>query len=315
MSSDPSTPPPAFPPSCGCGHRPQLGLTLVELLLSLAIASILLAGLSSVVATALQAHDAVKEKTTLVENARFAMGRMERAVRGTTRLLIPMPENVATLWSESVRDVLAVLLDPTVDRDGDGFPDADNDRDGRIDEDLPTDATDDLEAGIAGIDDDGDGLVDEGLAGDDDEDTLPDEDPVDGSDDDLDLRVDEDPPQDMNNDGCPGLCGVDDDGDGSIDEGFPDDDDEDGNWNEDWLDPVVYFVNPSNQLVERLPNPGAAFGDEFTERVIAEGVTNFRVERIEGAREVLVDITLELTGTRSGEVVTLNTRLRVQGSP
>ena len=87
---------------------------------------------------------------------------MVDAVRASRRVLIPMPEVAATAHSESQRNVLAMTLDPTLDRDGNGFADADNDRDGRIDEDFERGRDQRPEAGIVGIDDDGDGAVDEG---------------------------------------------------------------------------------------------------------------------------------------------------------
>jgi hypothetical protein len=58
--------------------------------------------------------------------------------------------------------VLAVALPPTLDRNGDGFADADNDHNGIADDDLPADETKDGAAGIKGIDDDGDGTADNG---------------------------------------------------------------------------------------------------------------------------------------------------------
>ena len=68
------------------------------------------------------------------------------------------------------------------DENGDGNDDAldgtDNDLDGNIDEDMPADANNDGESGIAGMDDNGDSLVDNGLdQTDDDEDGAPNEDP------------------------------------------------------------------------------------------------------------------------------------------
>ena len=147
------------------------------------------------------------------------------------------------------------------------------------------------------------------------------EDPINGIDDDGDGDIDEDPPGDMNNDNAPGIAGVDDDGDGQTDEGGDDrDDDEDGQADEDWLDPVVFSLQGSS-LVERTPVPwdessgGGVTGRDYIESTIADNVTLLRFERVPqgGGRAVLIDITLELTGS-DGYVASLNTRVRVGGA-
>jgi hypothetical protein len=119
---------------------------------------------------------------------------------------------------------------------------------------------------------------------------------------------------DANGDGFPGIATVDDDGDGAVDEGHLQDDDEDGTSNEDSIDPVVYFLRGTT-LVERLPNLDPADGLDFSERPIAENVSDFRIERLApGAndRAVLVELTLEFA-TASGETVDVTTRVRVGG--
>ena len=84
--------------------------------------------------------------------------------------------------------VLAVTLNRSQDMDADGVPDADNDGDGRFDEDLPADTQNDGKAGVRDFDDDGNGIKDFFLspAGDDDEsgDLAQSEDPLNGTDDD-----------------------------------------------------------------------------------------------------------------------------------
>ena len=262
------------------------------------------------------------------------MERMVTATRDTNRLLLPLADNPNTNWRENVREqtvpasapeggstlataVLAVTLDPGLDIDGDGVADADNDRDGQVDEDLGNDHTFDGASGIVGIDDDGDGAVDEPEPGsidkDNDEDGSPTEDWLDGIDNDGDGSIDEDHQQDMNRDGAPGVVDFDDDNDGSIDEGQARDDDEDGANNEEWLEPVVFFLSGAS-LIERRPNLNPVNGNDFSEHVIAENVTRFRVERIAaaGKRAVLVDITLDVAKP-DGEIVSLNTRLRPGG--
>ena len=292
--------------------RSQAGLTLVETLLALAIAGLMIAALGSIVGPTLNAWEAADRDNQLTRDARFAVDRMTAAVRGTSRLVLPRADDPGTAYSESVRDVLAVALDPTWDRDGDGFMDADNDQDGRIDEDWDNDNNDDGAAGILGIDDDGDGATDEGSAWDNDEDGNEKEDPINGLDDDGDGAIDEDVPRDMNDDEKPGVAGVDDDGDTFTDEGTKFDDDEDGSAEEDWLDTVVYFLNGTT-LMERLPDVGAANGTAFSESPIAENVNLFEVERLvpaPGDRALLVKIKLELA-TPEGDSILLESRARV----
>lgn len=317
----------------------QSAFTLIELLIAIVLASLLLAATSGIVNNALGTDAIVDERNTLMRDARFAMQRMARAVAETRYLMLPMPDKPDTDWRENVREetvpasppegssikataVLAVTLSETSDLDGDGFPDADNDRDGRIDEDVPSDKNFDYGDGIYLIDDGGDGFVDESFSDADDDERFnsSDEDPINGLDDDADGVIDEDPGADMNGDGAPGVVGVDDDNDGQIDEGSSSDDDEDGASDEDWLDAVVFYLQ-GDLLVERHPVPwdetgnGFVSGRDFVESVIAESVTAFRVERLVASSPdaQLVDLTLELTGP-NGEVVSLNARVRAGGA-
>ncbi len=315
--------------------RCREGFTIVELLAALAIMALLMGALAGVANRSLQTMTLVNERNELVRQAGFAMERMERAVRSTRRLLLPLNDVTLSDWREHVREqtfplsppegssraasaVLAVTLPRSFDADGDGIPDADNDGDGLLDEDLGDDAHNDSASGVFAIDDAGDGLVDESLSEDDDEFLLVEgEDPIDGVDDDGDGTVDEDPSADTNGDACPGRCYVDDDGDDAIDEGSLDDDDEDGLVDEDWYDPLVFYLAGST-LRQRTPVPwdanasGSVTGRDFLDEPIAEHVTRFRVERVpQGAdRAQLVDLTLELTGP-SGEQVRLHARARV----
>ena len=218
--------------------------------------------------------------------------------------------------------MLAVAVSPRLDRDNDGVPDADNDDDGRINEDPGDDLTFDAAAGLYDIDDDGDGSVDESAnAGDDDEqsDGLAGEDPLNGADDDGDGSRDEDLPGDANGDGAPGIAGVDDDGDLLVDEGSVDDDDEDGAVDEDWVDAVVFHLQ-GGILMERTAVPWDTDGDadvdgrDSVSSILAEGVRRVRFERLPrtGRRAELVDIVLTLAGA-SGAEVELSTRMRVGG--
>ncbi len=319
------------------------GFTYVELVAALAIASVILLGLSGVLGQALQSQDAVGDNNRLTRDARVALARMVATVGRSRRLLLPLADNPASDWPEHVREqtvpptapigastlataVLAVTLPADVDLDFDGVADADDDGDGLIDEDLPNDNHHDFAPGIVGIDDDGDGTVDDGGGwAEDDEDGATNEDPVDGIDNDGDGSVDEDPASDNNGDGCPGICGVDDDGDGQIDEGAFDDDDEDGASFDDPYDPVVFHLKGS-QLIERLPVPwdtdgislpdGPVDGRDFIESVIADDVTHFRVERLAPTADgvQVVELTLAMTSPKTGVTVSLRTRVRVGGA-
>ncbi len=321
-------------------HRSPPGFTYVELLIAVAIAGIIMLALMGVINTATETGDSVTAENDLTELARFAMQRMTDMSSRSPGLLLPLRDNPATNWPENLREqtipasapigdssfasaVLAIKLPHDIDLDGDGVPDADDDGDGLFDEDYPNDNQHDFTPGIIGIDDDGDGNTDGGNGYDDDEDGSQNEDPIDGIDNDGDGSIDEDTPSDMNADGCPGLCGVDDDGSGNISTGNAANDDENPGEFEDPIDPVVYYLVGSN-LVERLParwdtdgisTPnGPVDGRDFVESTIAEGVTRFRVERIEGNHaDELVNLTLELTDPQSGETISLNTHVRIGG--
>ena len=321
--------------------RQEQGVTLIELLISLVIATLLFAGLNSVMGGVLRSQEYMTAHTALVRDAEFAMDRMLRSVGGSRLLLLPLADKPGSDWPDNIREqtvpasapvgssiqataVLSVTLPASSDLDFDGFPDADNDRDGRIDEDAPDDKNYDYASGIYLIDDAGDGYVDEGnfTQGDDDEWLFTqNEDPLNGLDDDNDGTVDEDPPDDMNADGCPGLCGVDDDGDGLIDEGGQvGDDDEDGQLDEDWYDALVYYLD-GGELKERIPVPwdesgaGGISGRDFIVSTIAENVSRFRVERLPASvgQAQLVDITLELTTQEAGTVA-VQTTVRIGGA-
>ena len=294
------------------------GFGLVEVLATVAIGTLIALALTGVVRAALDAQTATRDQNALTRDARFAMQRMVRAVAHGNVLLVPLEEDPATGDIESIRDpgVLATTLDPALDRDEDGFADADNDRDGKVDEDLPRDTSNDGAPGLKDIDDDNDGTTDVSAGGAQDDDetaTGNDEDPINGIDDDGDASVDEDPSADMNGDASPGVAGFDDDADGQTDEGSVDDDDEDGAVDEDWYDAVAYFLSGTD-LIERMPNLSPVDGSDYTERVIAEYVTSFRVERITqgSGRAVQVDITLGLQSDDA--TVLLQTRVRVGGA-
>lgn len=313
------------------------GYTLIELVVSIGIAAMLLTGLQQMVGLGIETIEVVEERTEQTRQVRFAMSRMVDAVHQSDRLLIPLSNNLATVYDENVREqtvpasppqsgstlataVLAVTISPVQDIDGNGIADADNDDDGRTDEDLPADVQNDGKAGIRDFDDDGNGTKDFlfSPAGDDDEsnDLRQSEDPINGTDDDGDGSIDEDPGADMNGDLAPGVIDFDDDGDGSIDEGNVNDDDEDGEDDEDWYDPVVFYLQGST-LIERRAVPWDENGDsvvsgrDFVESPLADNVTQLRIERVPlNGGQQLVDITLALTST-NGETINLNTQVRL----
>lgn len=326
-------------------HRPrrsartQRGVTLVELVATAAISLVIVAGLSNILQVTADSKTALEQQNELLREASFAMQRIVRTVSHSRQLLLPLADKTWSNWPEHIREetfpasppvgsstlataVLAVTLPAYVDLNFDGIPDADNDGDGRIDEDADDDWGFDNAPGIPFIDDGGDGTIDNGSYSfwDDDESSDSNEDPLDGFDNDADNNIDEDAAADMNGDGCPGLCGVDDDADGAVDEGSSEDDDEDGSSNEDWYDTVVFSLN-KGVLEERMPVPwdesggGLVSGLDFIISNLADGVTRLRFERVADSPPgwVLVDITLELTGN-DDQIVSLNRRVRVGGA-
>ena len=265
------------------------------MIVSLAIAALIISSMIGMISGAFEAGKNTQDRNNVARDGRFAMQRMARTVSRSRHLVLPLPENVNTPWSESNRNpgVIAVTMDPELDRDSDGVMDADNDADGLIDEDLPDDNNFDGAPGILGIDDDGDGLIDEHAPDDgtpgwsaswyssnNDEDLDWSEEVLNGIDDDGDGAIDEDINGDMDlawRD--PGRDYHDDDGDGTIDE--------------DWYDLVVYHLDGSN-LLERMPNLNPTSGADFTESVIAEKVVEFQVIRLatNNSNVILLDITL-----------------------
>lgn len=312
------------------------GFTIVEFMLALAFGALIVSALSGIMAQVSATREATSERLALTRAAQFALEQIAETVRQTRVVMVPSRDKPDTSWREHVREetvpasppeagstkataVLAATLSATFDLDGDGIADADNDGDGRIDEDLPSDVTNDSAPGVRGVDDGGNGQVDESFFSNNDDDErlfVSNEDPINGIDDDDDGNVDEDPAEDMNGDGQPGLAGIDDDGDGSIDEGDRADDDEDGVQNEDWFDPVVFFLS-GDTLMRRQPVPWDTSGDsavtgrDFIESAIAENVTLLRFERIPTADGTdLIATTLTLSSA-SGHAVTLSTRTRI----
>lgn len=143
-------------------HRKQ-GLALPELLVATAIGALLMLALAGTLDGLRQTDTQLAGRALLQRDARLALARIASMVEGSRRLLVPLETTTTT------GDVLAVALPPGLDRNNDGFADADNDHNGIPDDDLPADATRDGAAGIKGIDDNGDGGIDNGSNTDNDE--------------------------------------------------------------------------------------------------------------------------------------------------
>jgi len=112
------------------------GVTLLELVMSLAILGIIAVGLQQVISTATSTYNDTRDKQELLAEARYAMGRMVMFVQETDA--IQKPDDVS---NEEVLIVSERVLDTyentsrAYNEDGDGFLDADNDGDGLINED------------------------------------------------------------------------------------------------------------------------------------------------------------------------------------
>ena len=277
------------------------GFTIIELLVSLAIVGVLLAALSGVIQKAYDQWNYSRARSELLYQGNFAMDMMVTAIAETNRLLIPLRDNPATVHDESLRDILAITINPLLDSDGDGFFDADNDHDGLVDEDIPADNNLDYKPGIRDIDDDGDGSVDESLSlYDNDENGIPGDDRLDGVDNDGDSSVDEDIPWD-NDAYVVGYSNMDNDGDGLE--------------NEDWLDPVVFLVSgDGTSLIQRKPVVNWPDGSKTNDLVIAQAdMVALSVQRLpmeSGDRHEQVAITLQLESTAGGTLI-LQSQVRV----
>jgi prepilin-type N-terminal cleavage/methylation domain-containing protein len=123
----------------------SFGFTLLELLISIAILSIIMIGLQQVMGTALSAHRRTTEKTELLAQARYAMERMVMFVQETDQIEVPsvdrlvVNERLIDTYRNDTQFYLA---------EGDGYLDADNDQDGLVNEgvgDPPDPITFDLD--------------------------------------------------------------------------------------------------------------------------------------------------------------------------
>ncbi len=254
------------------------GLTLLEMLISVVLIIILLGGLQQLSRQLGLGALEIKSRNEQIKQLEHAFMRLERAIERGNGLLIPRFDNPATLHDESMRDLIAVGLDPQLDRDANGVADADNDADGAVDEDLPADHTNDGAAGVIGLDDDGNGTVDgAGGSQDNDEDGITNEDWLDDIDNDADGSTDEDMNADMDQQV---IVDADDDGDGSTDE--------------DWIDVVAFYLQ-GNQILERRPAINAVDGTDYDEYVLLENVTNFSVHLISDQNSSWPLVTIDIS--------------------
>ena len=107
------------------------GFTLLELVISVAIMSIIMIGLHQAMGTVLSAHSSAQEEQELVTRARYAMERMVMFVQETDQVEITSSDRLVV--SERVLDT----YDNTTNGyapEGDGRLDADNDYDDLVNE-------------------------------------------------------------------------------------------------------------------------------------------------------------------------------------
>jgi prepilin-type N-terminal cleavage/methylation domain-containing protein len=277
----------------------ETGMTLVELIISIAIMGIIAGAATALLSICLQAHAYGNNKSALHHEGLMVMERMTSGVRNTTFLLIPNGHN-------PTGGILAVSDMVNDDNDfyfGDPlFP--------RIDEDMGgTNAQSGY--GIFKVDDDGDGSTDEGaVKTDDDEDGLNDEEILNGLDDDGDGSIDEDLGTDVTGDNLPGIAGMDDDGDGQVDEdpatGMTDED-EDGAKGEESVIAIVYQHEPAIDALWEIASRAltGTLSPPATKVALSTRVTGFAAtyEAPNAAHAPRVLITLTLTGD-DGESVT-----------
>jgi len=107
------------------------GLTVLELLFSIAILGIIMISLQQVMGTALSAYEQTTNKQELLAQARYAMDRMVMFAQEAEDIDIPSAEQLKV--TERLLDTYD-NSDQTYMPGGDGYLDADNDYDGLINE-------------------------------------------------------------------------------------------------------------------------------------------------------------------------------------
>jgi len=115
-------------------RKHQSGLTLLELLVAIAIFSIIVGGLYQVLDHTLAAYDTTRTQQNLLSQARYAMERMVLFVQVTDEIQNPAGSAIPELTvSERILDTYD-NLSGAYRIDGDGLLDADNDADGLVNE-------------------------------------------------------------------------------------------------------------------------------------------------------------------------------------
>ena len=116
-----------------CRGDARSGLTLAELLIALAILAIVAVGLRQAVSVAVSSFSAARRSQDLLANGRFAMERIAFFAQESEGFVIPASN---TLWV--VERVLDVYNNAThaYAPAGDGFLDADNNSNGRLNGDI-----------------------------------------------------------------------------------------------------------------------------------------------------------------------------------
>ena len=113
------------------------GFTLLELLISIAILSMIMLGLHQVMGTALSAHRQTTEKSELLAQARYAMERMVMFVQETDQIDLPSVDKLVV--SERLLDT---YNNQSLAYEPDGYLDADNDGNGLVNEGTVEDPPD-----------------------------------------------------------------------------------------------------------------------------------------------------------------------------
>jgi len=114
--------------------KSQSGLTLLELLVAIAIFSIVVGGLYQVLDHTLATYETTRSQQNLLSQARYAMERMVMFVQVSDDILTPVDSAIPELTvSERVLDTYD-NLSGAYRVDGDGLLDADNDADGLVNE-------------------------------------------------------------------------------------------------------------------------------------------------------------------------------------
>ena len=115
------------------------GFTLLELLISIAILSVIMIGLHQVMGSALSAHHQTTEKNELLAQARYAVERMVMFVQETDQIEVVSADTLV------VNERLIDTYDNenhTYKAEGDGYLDADNNRNGLVNEGTVEDPPD-----------------------------------------------------------------------------------------------------------------------------------------------------------------------------